>query len=171
MVELVIAWSGKSMGKNSNWEEDPFLKNMFWLPWQGKFPKRYAILPYTHILNFAHAGKLRMCFTSMILLVVCSSFTIRAPGNFYHYHSPMLGLPQTAGNLLSVKSMHLDLLCISTSCGQSFFTLLRLRISFWVMIYGWVSPPTFLLHFSTVCQAENRFWALGVVLSTYHFWF
>ena len=29
VVELVIAWSGKSMGTNSNWAEDPFLKNMF----------------------------------------------------------------------------------------------------------------------------------------------
>ena len=29
VVELVIAWSGKSMGRNLNCEEDPFLKNVF----------------------------------------------------------------------------------------------------------------------------------------------
>ena len=29
VVELVIAWSGKSIGRNSNWAGDPFLKNVF----------------------------------------------------------------------------------------------------------------------------------------------
>ena len=29
VVELVIAWSRKSMGINSNWPDDPFLKNVF----------------------------------------------------------------------------------------------------------------------------------------------
>ena len=37
----------------------------------------------------------------------------------------MLGLPQAAGKLLGVKSTILDLLCISSSRGQSFFILLE----------------------------------------------
>ena len=57
-------------------------------------------------------------------------------------------------------------MCVFTSRGHSFFSLLRLRISFWVMICDWVSSPTFLWHFSTICQAEKsllvspRFWVV-----------
>ena len=54
VVELVIAWNGKSMGKNSNWAENHFLKNVFWLPWQGKCPKTYAILSWIHVFQFPH---------------------------------------------------------------------------------------------------------------------
>ena len=32
---------------------DPFLKNVFWLPWQGKCPKTYAILPCIHVFHFS----------------------------------------------------------------------------------------------------------------------
>ena len=38
--------------KNSNWAENHFLKNVFWLPWQGKCPKMYAIRPYIHVFIF-----------------------------------------------------------------------------------------------------------------------
>ena len=84
---------GRVWAKKFEMGRDPFLKIVFWLPWQGKCPKTYAILPYTHILHLLTQGSLGVVFTSTILLVVCSSFTIWAPRRFYHYHSPTLGLP------------------------------------------------------------------------------
>ena len=32
---------------------DPFLKNVFWPPWQEKCPKTYAILPCIHVFHFS----------------------------------------------------------------------------------------------------------------------
>ena len=55
MVELVIAWKGKSMG-NQKFElgRDPFLKNVFSLPRQEKCPKTYAIRLGIHVFKFYH---------------------------------------------------------------------------------------------------------------------
>ena len=36
----------------SNWAETHFWKNVFWLPWQEKCPKTYAILLGIHVFHF-----------------------------------------------------------------------------------------------------------------------
>ena len=51
-VSYCMEW-GEYGQKNSNWAENHFLKNVFWLPWQGKFPKTYAILPCIHVFHFS----------------------------------------------------------------------------------------------------------------------
>ena len=41
---------------------DPFLKIMFWLPWQGRCPKTQAILPYIHVFHFPDHSSSRWGF-------------------------------------------------------------------------------------------------------------
>ena len=72
LVQVVIAWEWEEYGKNSNWEEHPFWKNVFWLPWQVKTQKRMPILPCILVFLF-------LAFLELLVILhshfwQCSSF-------------------------------------------------------------------------------------------------
>ena len=66
VVELVIAWNGKSMGKNSNWAENHFFE----------FPKTYAILLYIHVFPFFLHSPSRWGFWEQLEFFLCFSFHV-----------------------------------------------------------------------------------------------
>ena len=72
LVEVVIAWEWEEYGKNSNWAEHPFWKNVFWIPQQVKTQKCMPILPCIHVFLFLTFLELLCILDS--LFVQCSSF-------------------------------------------------------------------------------------------------
>ena len=79
MVESVIAWSGKSMGRNSNWEENSFLKNVFWLIGQVR-PQKFIPHPFSHsrlapsrsrkVVELSHS-RFSCCFLHFSMPKIC----------------------------------------------------------------------------------------------------
>ena len=62
-VSYCMEW--EEYGQKFELGRDPFLKNVFWLPWQEKCPKTYAILLCIHVFQFSHvlgvAGVFPVC--------------------------------------------------------------------------------------------------------------
>ena len=91
------------------------------------------------------------------------SFMILGPGRVPHHQKSTLGSLSNGWKFVVCEFRFWNCcMCVFTSRGQSFFTLLRLRISFLGDDLWLGSSPTFLLHFSTVFQAGNQFWLQGL---------
>ena len=73
-VSYCMEW--EEYGKKFELGRDPFLKNVFWLPWQKKCPKTYAILPYIHVFHFPHHSPSRWGFWEQLEFFLCLSFHV-----------------------------------------------------------------------------------------------
>ena len=74
-VSYCMEW--EEYGQKFELGRDPFLKNVLWLPWQGKCPKTYAILPCIHVFPFfltilLHVG----AFGEQLEFFLCLSFHV-----------------------------------------------------------------------------------------------
>ena len=74
VVELVIKWSGKRMGTNSNWEEDPFLEKRVMTSLARKIPKNvchssiHPCFPF-YLTILLHVGFLHAVEASYVFIL------------------------------------------------------------------------------------------------------
>ena len=152
VVELVIAWSGESMGSNFEFGE-----NQFWLLEQESTQKCMPICSYTHVLHLLMPESLGAVLSPWFcwLCVLPSRFGLL--DFFPHLQNSTLCSLSNGWKFPKCEIHNFGLLCISSSRGQLFFIFWSLRISFLWCSCGWVLPQLFLLHFPNVYQVENRF--------------
>ena len=86
-----------------------------------------------------HVGNLGSCLLPRFFLWYVSHSWIGAPGSFTVTIHPRWVV-----------------VCVFLPCMDSHSSLSRLRISFWVMICGWVSSPTFLWHSPPFSKLRNH---------------
>ena len=98
MVELVIAWSGNSMGKKFEWGRGPIFEKRVLTSLARKIPKNLCHSAIHQCSSFAHAGKAWELFlTSTILPGVCFLHVAEASCMFILHvfaHFPNLACPE-----------------------------------------------------------------------------